>query len=205
MNLIGPTDNPSMGVLCPKPRFGPCFGFILFACWGSALSFGVHKMLLWDSTPAAPARVSPGLNTVTGRPTLVVVLHSQCPCSLATVSNIQALPPAVLQSMRIQFVVSGPDARTSGVVENASLVPGATTESVTENEALRQFGAQTSGQSFLYDSAGQLVFSGGLTDSRGHEGPSLGIQAILDCVAGRPCQPSLPVFGCAVQTPGAPK
>ncbi len=62
--------------------------------------------------------------------------------------------------------------------------------------------AQTSGQVFLYDKSGDLMFQGGMTSSRGHVGDNDGLNALLGIIIGsmpahaRPAH--APVFGCAI-------
>jgi glyoxylase-like metal-dependent hydrolase (beta-lactamase superfamily II) len=69
----------------------------------------------------------------------------------------------------------------------------------------RRFGARTSGHAVLYDPAGKLVFTGGITGSRGHEGDNPGSEAVASAVL----SPSTPhvdttrVYGCALATPTA--
>jgi len=61
-----------------------------------------------------------------------------------------------------------------------------------------EFGAETSGMAYLYGVDQKLVFAGGLTPARGHEGDSEGQRAILQYVwehASPPTQVSS-VFGC---------
>ncbi len=72
-----------------------------------------------------------------------------------------------------------------------------------DGDEARRFGAATSGHVMLYDAAGRLHFSGGITPARGHEGDSLGRDAVIDLIeayrsAGRRCSP---VFGCPLATP----
>ena len=46
----------------------------------------------------------------------------------------------------------------------------------------RRFGAATSGEALLYSPSGKLLFHGGITPSRGHEGGSVGRDALVRCV-----------------------
>jgi hypothetical protein len=63
----------------------------------------------------------------------------------------------------------------------------------------QEFHALTSGQTALYDPAGNCLFSGGITDGRGHEGPSRGAQEIASLIAGHKSNISeTPVFGCSL-------
>jgi hypothetical protein len=69
-------------------------------------------------------------------------------------------------------------------------------------EATR-FGAIASGQTYFYDAAGTLRFSGGITPARGHEGDSTGgqaLQALLNGAAPPPVHTR--VFGCVLRHSG---
>ncbi len=51
----------------------------------------------------------------------------------------------------------------------------------------------------LYDAKGDLLFKGGVTGSRGHEGDNLGIEALRASIdTGRPAPRGSLVFGCAL-------
>ena len=68
-----------------------------------------------------------------------------------------------------------------------------------------RFGASTSGESFLYSPAGKLLFRGGLTASRGHEGESAGRRAVADLIdRKRSEQVQSPVFGCPLSNRSSP-
>ena len=63
----------------------------------------------------------------------------------------------------------------------------------------KSFGAFTSGQALLYSKDGHLLFTGGITESRGHEGSNEGADAIETFVNhGRLPTSETPVFGCAL-------
>ncbi len=62
------------------------------------------------------------------------------------------------------------------------------------------FGAETSGQVFLYDAQGSLRFSGGITESRGHVGDNAGRAAVEQLLQGKaPVKTRTPVFGCSLR------
>ena len=62
-----------------------------------------------------------------------------------------------------------------------------------------RYGAHTSGQAYLFSSEEQLVFQGGITASRGHQGDSEGRSAILRFVQdGLNRNVKTRVFGCAL-------
>jgi hypothetical protein len=59
------------------------------------------------------------------------------------------------------------------------------------------FGSLTSGQAMLYDTNSRLVFSGGITASRGHAGDNEGRSAILSQLkTGTAATEQTAVFGC---------
>jgi hypothetical protein len=65
--------------------------------------------------------------------------------------------------------------------------------------AAKRFGAATSGHVIVYDPSGSLVFEGGITAGRGHQGDNTGQIAIIDIVEGRiPTVNHMPVFGCEI-------
>jgi len=62
-----------------------------------------------------------------------------------------------------------------------------------------RFGIATSGTVALYDRGGKLLFHGGITPARGHEGDSFGRERIVSLLtSGRSDRADAPVFGCAL-------
>jgi hypothetical protein len=63
----------------------------------------------------------------------------------------------------------------------------------------RGFGAETSGHTLLFDRDGRLLFSGGITEFRGHAGDNTGERSIESLVNGQaPARTATSVFGCAL-------
>lgn len=115
-----------------------------------------------------------------------------------------SLPQAVRKNIAIKIVFSGPGANPGSKAENILLAEQLKDEQIeytTEAEAVNRYGARTSGQTFIYNAAGKLVFSGGITDARGTAGDSIGLKAIEAVSRGQSCPPGAPVYGCALQTP----
>jgi hypothetical protein len=79
-------------------------------------------------------------------------------------------------------------------------IPGSDVSCDPDCREARRFGAATSGETFLYSADGRLLFQGGMTASRGHEGESIGRTTLIALIAGRrvDCRRS-PVFGCALR------
>jgi hypothetical protein len=85
----------------------------------------------------------------------------------------------------------------SELVTSAESIPDALL--YVDNDAVetRLFGPVTSGHVLVYDPAGRLVFSGGLTPGRGEAGASASVDRLLQAVQDRPGQSvQAPVFGC---------
>jgi hypothetical protein len=82
---------------------------------------------------------------------------------------------------------------------SATDIPGVNVSTDDGAEALR-FRSETSGQVALYSAGGRLLFSGGITGSRGHFGDNDGRTAIESLLAGgKAARTETPVFGCPLQ------
>jgi hypothetical protein len=81
----------------------------------------------------------------------------------------------------------------------AAAIPGAKVVSDPDGVEARRFNATTSGHTLLYNERGELLFSGGITQSRGHAGDNTGRFAIESLLAGEQSTCSTtPVFGCPI-------
>ena len=154
--------------------------------------------------------VSSRLQRHPGRATLVMVAHPRCPCTRASIGEL-ALLMAHGQGRATATVLFVKPAgfedgwEKSDLWAGAAAIPGVTAVS-DENgvEALR-FGAKTSGQTILYDAEGRLLFSGGITASRGHSGDNAGRSAIVALLTrGTATRRQTSVFGCTLETPALP-
>jgi hypothetical protein len=85
----------------------------------------------------------------------------------------------------------------SDLRRSAAAIPGVTTLIDVDGAEARRFGAQTSGHILLFDPAGRLLFSGGITESRGHAGGNVGESSIESLINDEKTGPrSTVVFGC---------
>ncbi len=81
-------------------------------------------------------------------------------------------------------------------------IPGVSAAVDDDAGEARRFGSKTSGQVMLYSSAGQLLFHGGITESRGHLGDNDGLQTVLSLLTdGKSEITTTSVFGCALFKP----
>ena len=80
---------------------------------------------------------------------------------------------------------------------SAEAIPGVKVVFDPDGVEAGRFGAETSGHTLLFGADGRLLFSGGLTASRGHAGGNAGESAILALVNHQtPARTETLVFGC---------
>lgn len=150
------------------------------------------------------------------RPTLLLFIHPRCPCTRATIRELQRTlrDPRIAGSHepKVIVVASSPadeanEWSATETVRRASALPRAEFYQDIGGKEASRFGAVTSGDVRLFQQDGELLFAGGVTASRGHEGDSVGnvrLYQLLSQPAQSP-QPSTPVFGCQLCIePGAP-
>jgi hypothetical protein len=87
--------------------------------------------------------------------------------------------------------------------DSAAAIPGVNVMRDDEGIEARRFHSATSGQTMLYDKEGNLLFSGGITGGRGHEGDNPGRSAIVSLLnTSEGDQAETPVFGCPLFAEG---
>lgn len=185
----------------------------VIAAWSILIVVGIVKWAQYEGA-AGEAAIAPlqwpviaNLQRDERLATLVVALHPECPCSKATVSELSTLMAQSLHlssKVRTYVIFLHLDAEDrssvgSSLWNEASKIPGVEVIDDRNGALLRGFGALTSGQTYLYDTRGQLVFQGGITPVRGQTGinrGSLAIKAYLDShvVADR----RTPIYGCSL-------
>jgi hypothetical protein len=137
-----------------------------------------------------------------GRPTLLMFVHPHCPCSRASVGELDRLVAHGKDRVSVHVLFIKPhgmseDWLKSPLYKQAAAIPGVQVKVDDEGVEAARFNAATSGQALLYDAKGELLFEGGITPARGHAGDSAGRAAILDFLAGEVAgKYETPVFGC---------
>lgn len=181
------------------------------AVWATAAVAGLGAMMRSAATPDAPADTRPvwpaevSIRPDAARPTLVVCLHPRCPCSDATLDALaELLASDATVTAYVLFAVPaspGPGWTDAALVERARHMPRVVVRIDTGGRDCAALGARTSGQTFLYDTAGRLSFAGGMTPGRGETGSSDGAAAVRARLADPSALSHLdrtPVFGCAL-------
>jgi hypothetical protein len=183
------------------------------ALWLAAGSFLYTKMMAFETRAGLGSLhaalwwpLASGLKLGRDERTLLVFLHPKCTCSQATVAQIVKLKERARNGFRIILAVWQP-ASSDGSWD--SLTPLGVDQLSDYQVAWDRggrlaglFDAHTSGQIFIYEKDGRLVFAGGATSSRGgaDEGPSLAALESLLQEKGNSYSVglrSMPVFGCS--------
>jgi len=138
------------------------------------------------------------------RNNLLMFVHPHCPCSRASIEELNRLLSRCHGHVAVQVWFFKPagfpaDWTRSDLWRSTAAIPGVTVRDDPDGAQARMFGAETSGYVLLYDPRGQLRFKGGITGSRGHAGDNDGESAIVSLLAGRDVNMSqTPVYGCSL-------
>jgi hypothetical protein len=183
---------------------------VFSAAWVVALVLSGRVLFSYESTPghvgAVPvawpqtSRIPPP----TDGAVLVMLAHPRCPCTRASMAELKKIMTH-LQGKLTAYVLflkpggSGPDWDDTGLYRIATGIPGVKVMTDVDGAEAQRFGAETSGQTLLFAPDRRLLFSGGITELRGHEGDNAGEDAIISLVSkhfgGRD---RTSVFGCSL-------
>lgn len=137
-------------------------------------------------------------------PTLVMFVHPKCPCSEASVEELNRLMARFEGRVTAYVVATRPGEaeagwEETGLVAEARRVPGVTVVIDDGGTEARRFGARTSGHVDVYEPGGILAYRGGLTGARGHAGDNENLDAVAAVLDGRePATRQGKVFGCSI-------
>jgi hypothetical protein len=179
--------------------------------WVAAAVGGPLFMFVYESQAAPASAIASswpdraGLARNPNAFSLVMAVHPKCACTRASVSELNKLMLAWGGQVRAIALVTKPFElpdlwSETDVTARLRAIPNVEVVRDLGGAKASAFGAQNSGQTLLYDAAGRLVFAGGITAFRGHEGPSIGGEALKQLVAGNPAaHPRTKVFGCSLK------
>jgi len=185
--------------------------FFLLCLWLLALAFGAGVLVHYEITPGSQQSVlnhwPDGVPLKHQSSTLVMALHPHCPCSRASLRELEVLLAQVQQSpLTIYFLFYQPSAfktdwKKTDLWEKARRVKNAQLVEDIDGRYAKRFHSNTSGEVLLFDVQGRLQFQGGITPSRGHEGDNVGRKAIVSLLTEGTGLRRSAVFGCPIQTP----
>lgn len=194
--------------------------FYLTGAWLALASVALYAMADYgteagrmEQAPTTwPAHLAGEIDVMPDKPTMVLFAHPLCPCTHATLVELESVTNRLHGLVNLQVLFYEPDDvsempevwEASELKRMAARLPGTQMHRDVEGRIASAFGAYTSGQVLLYDSAGSLRFAGGITPSRGHTGTNPGraaiITNILNDASTDPLDPVVnPVFGCGLQ------
>jgi hypothetical protein len=169
---------------------------------GTAIMVGEEFTSVPTARIASAFPKGTALTLAAGKPTLVLFLHPHCPCSRATLRELEKVVSRTQDMAAVEIVFTIPAGTPPGWEKGdlwdwAHAIPGAQVVRDEGGAAARRFGVGGSGHTLLYTPSGQLLFSGGITASRGEEGDNPGETAVVDFVLhGHSEITRTPVFGC---------
>lgn len=182
----------------------------LFAIvWIAAVAFGLRTLSHYENTPGRVGELprtwpATQIELAKNRPTLVMLAHPHCPCTAASVSELAQIM-AGLQGRVAAYVLfvkpreAGTDWEDTDLRRSVDAIPGV--QAVIDRDGIeaQRFGAETSGHTLLFGADGRLLFSGGITASRGHAGDNAGESAIVALVNNQtPTLTRTLIFGCSL-------
>lgn len=185
---------------------------VLGVAWFIAAIAGMGMMATYEARPGIAAVPSGEWPTGTrvqlakDRPTLILLAHPQCPCTRASIGELNALLADCEGKVDVNVLFLKPKGsplnwEKTDLWRSAAAIPGVKTMTDEGGAEARRFHASTSGQTLLFDKNGRLLFSGGITAGRGHSGDNAGRDAIVSWVmTGKAKMKKTAVFGCSLRT-----
>jgi hypothetical protein len=182
------------------------------AVWLAAGCVGFWFLWNYKMTPG-PVESTPtvwpagsAIQRQAGVPTVAMFAHPLCPCTRASIAElgdlVQRAGPVTVHLVMLRPDGAGPE-WNDGVLTAAASIPGLSRVEDRNGVEARRFGAHTSGHVVIYGASGELIFSGGITGSRGHVGDNTSLARALSALAGRPggAPETCPVYGCCLREP----
>ena len=173
--------------------------------WTIAMVSGFVLISRYEGTAGAtatpPARLTDGMTT-DGSKVLIMLAHPQCPCTRASLSELERILAQCGQDVQVHIYFLKPssvpsDWGRSDLWDRARALPNVQVHHDHEGQKARELGARTSGQVMVFAGDGRLLFSGGITAGRGHEGDNPGRQAVQAVLRGEATLlTKFPVYGC---------
>ncbi len=173
-------------------------------------------MLNYEMSPADASKnpqVWPKQSAIgrdSSRPNLIMFVHPKCPCSFASLTELAKIMDS-RHNLRATVVFVKPANvknhwEQTELFKRASSNPNLSVFVDEQSIEAHNFDAHTSGETLLYDGSGHLVYSGGITMARGHEGSNLGEDTLVNLLDENNLahSGSAPVYGCQLADDPSP-
>jgi hypothetical protein len=178
--------------------------------WVVALVASGRILLSYESTPGQVGSIpsewprTSQISPPSDQAVLVMLAHPRCPCTRASMAELAKIMAHVHGRLAAYVLFlkptgSGSDWDDTTLFRIAKGIPGVKVISDVDGIEAQRFGAKTSGHTLLFAANGHLLFSGGITELRGHEGDNVGEETIISVVNknARGRERTL-VFGCSL-------
>ncbi len=187
------------------------------ALWVAGGGYGIYALHRYETTPGVAGASPPSwpqgsrLSPDARRASLLMLVHPQCSCTQASLAELASVMRAAggRLSARVLFVRPRGmpvDWEHSDTWREAQRIAGVTAVTDVDGAEARRFGAWTSGQVVVYDRWGHLLYSGGITDSRGHQGDNMGRRQLLAALDHQPVvSGTAAVYGCPIFDADGPR
>jgi hypothetical protein len=186
--------------------------YLAILLWLALASAGILFVLQYDFTPATLIKTASSLHRRLCKDChpyeLYVFLHPYCPCSSATLHELEALSNRLEKEgntkvkIKIVFFKPGGDIKEwkkSSLWAHANKLKNVDIIIDQEGKLIKHYQAETSGETMLFDADGNCLFDGGITISRGHEGDAPGKEYIYRLVSNKRINElKSPIFGCPI-------
>lgn len=195
----------------------PRLFYTIAGCWVIAVAVSVVAVERYANKPGVPAPVTltwpdhSQLSLAIDKPTALLFAHPKCPCTQATIrefQRIEARHPAGFETTVVFPVTAAQEEawRDTRLVNEARNLASARIMFDRDGVEATRFDSSASGQVLLFAPDGRLLYSGGITAARGHEG-SNGGQEAFEYQLVHPDSPviAFPVFGCGLVRSPSPE
>ena len=179
--------------------------------WSAAVITGMAILVDFATAPgahgSAPAAwpAASRIPPPAGRPRLVMIAHPRCPCTRASLAELAQILARCRDCADTYVLMERPagvpeDWPMTDLWRDAAGIPGVSVLVDEDGAEAGLFDARVSGHTLLYDAEGRLMFSGGITGARGHQGDNAGSAAVAAILESRPVpEREVPVFGCGLR------
>lgn len=189
-----------------------------FSLWFLGVALGLFRLTVFSLSSDSPAATALGTSTQ-GTPgfvasqgyTLALVVHPMCPCTKATVLELERLLTKVETRPALRALVYSPEGHSeeqreewhnSSVYKSLARIPDLQVVKDPEGELAALHGASVSGHALLFEPSGRLRFSGGITAMRGHEGENRNADRLAEALSRSSTElRTTPAFGCSLISP----
>lgn len=135
---------------------------------------------------------------------LLMFVHPKCPCTRASIRELMRLMSHNSENISCTFFCFLPSDKNNSwlntdITKSIEAIPNSTLISDIDGGWTKAFNTNTSGHVLLYHPNGKLLFSGGITAGRGHEGENFG-RTFISNVVNKESNDNYqcPVFGCPI-------